>query len=127
MKEIKAGINHTSKILVTSQNTALNMGSGDMMILATPEMVALMENAAMSCVSQYLEGDETTVGCFINTSHVRPSKIGTTIIALATLTEVEGRKLTFHVEAKDADGNLIGEGTHERFVVNRDKFLSKMK
>ena len=61
MKEIKAGINHTSKILVTSQNTALNMGSGDMMVLATPEMVALMENAAMSCVSSYLEGDETTL------------------------------------------------------------------
>ena len=53
--------------------------------------------------------------------------MGTTIIGVATLTEIEGRKLTFHVEAKDADGNMIGEGTHERFVVNREKFLSKIK
>jgi len=127
MKEIKVGINHTSKVLVTSQNTALNMGSGDMMILATPEMVALMENAAMSCVSSFLENDETTVGCAINTTHIRPSAMGTTVIALATLTEIEGRKLIFHVVAKDGNDNIIGEGSHERFVVNRERFLSKIK
>jgi fluoroacetyl-CoA thioesterase len=127
MKEIKVGINHTSKVLVTSQNTALNMGSGDMMVLATPEMVALMENAAMSCVSSYLENDETTVGCSINTTHIRPSAIGTTVLALATLIQIENRKLTFHVVAKDANDNIIGEGTHERVIVNRERFLSKMK
>lgn len=126
MKSLTIGLQHTSKVVVTNQNTAVMFGSGDMKVLATPEMVALMENAAMSAVSLVLNEEDTTVGCSINTSHIRPSALGATITATATLTEIDGRMLTFHVIAHD-QGRIIGEGTHVRCIVNRNKFLEKME
>jgi predicted thioesterase len=106
-------------------NTAEYIGSGDMAVLATPAMVALMENAAMLAVALKLEEGETTVGSMISTSHLKPSKIGNSISAIAELTAIEGRKLTFKIEAYDGE-TLIGEGEHIRFIVNREKFLSKL-
>ena len=106
-------------------NTAEYIGSGDMAVLATPTMVALMENAAMLAVALKLEEGETTVGSMISTSHLKPSKIGNSISAIAELTAIEGRKLTFKIEAYDGE-TLIGEGEHIRFIVNREKFLSKL-
>lgn len=111
---------------VSEKNWALTMGSGDMEVLATPAMVALMENAAMRCVAAELPEGSSTVGSMIQTSHLRPSATGVTIEAKATLIEVDGRKLTFKVEAHDGE-TLIGEGTHVRFIVDREKFLSKLK
>lgn len=96
-----------------------------MAVLATPAMVALMENAAMLAVALHLGEGETTVGSMISTSHLKPSKVGNTVQAVAELTEVDGRKLTFKVEAFDGE-TLIGSGEHIRFVVNREKFLSKL-
>ena len=122
---LEIGLKHQNVMRVTEGNTAEFIGSGDMAVLATPAMVALMENAAMLAVALHLEEGETTVGAMISTSHLKPSKIGNTISAIAELTEVEGRKLTFKIEAYDAD-QLIGSGEHIRYVVNREKFLAKL-
>ena len=106
-------------------NTAEFIGSGDMAVLATPAMIALMENAAMLAVALHLDESETTVGTAISTSHLKASKVGNTISAIAELTAIEGRKLSFKIEAYDGD-TLIGQGEHTRFIVNREKFLSKL-
>jgi predicted thioesterase len=118
-------LKHQSVMRVMDGNTAEFIGSGDMAVLATPAMVALMENAAMLAVALKIEEGETTVGSMISTSHLKPSKIGNTISAIAELTEIDGRKLTFKISAYDGD-TLIGEGEHIRYIVNRDKFLSKL-
>ncbi len=110
---------------ITDGNTAEFIGSGDMAVLATPAMVALMENAAMLAVALHLDEGETTVGSMISTTHLKPSKVGNTVSAIAELIEVDGRKLTFKIEAYDGD-TLIGSGEHIRYVVNREKFLSKL-
>ena len=122
---MEIGIKHQSVMRVMDGNTAEFIGSGDMAVLATPAMVALMENAAMLAVALHLEEGETTVGSMISTSHLKPSKIGASISAVAELTAIEGRKLSFKISAYDGD-TLIGEGEHVRFIVNREKFLSKL-
>ena len=118
------GLTYTSTAIVDKTNTALTLGSGDMEVLATPAMVALMENAAMNAVALHLEDGQSTVGSQITTSHLAPSFLGATVTATATLTAVEGRKLIFSVEAHDGE-TLIGSGTHTRYIVSRERFLSK--
>lgn len=110
---------------VTPDKTAEVMGSGDMPVLATPAMVTMMENAAMTLAKPLCADGDTTVGSLINTSHLRPSAVGATISVTATLNAQEGRKLTFSIVAKDGD-NVIGEAEHVRFMVTRDRFLSKL-
>ena len=122
---LEKGLKHQSVMRVMDGNTAEFIGSGDMAVLATPAMVALMENAAMLAVALRLEEGETTVGSMISTSHLKPSRIGATVLATAELTAVEGRKLTFKVAAYDGE-TLIGEGEHIRYIVNREKFLAKL-
>ncbi len=122
---LEVGLKHQTIMKVTEGNTAEFIGSGDMAVLATPAMVALMENAAMLAVANHLAEGETTVGSMISTSHLKPSKIGSHVMADAELVDVEGRKLTFKVKAYDGE-TLIGEGEHIRFVVNREKFLAKL-
>lgn len=123
---METGLSFTSNLKVEKQHTALEMGSGDLEVLATPTMVALMENAAMKAVANDLSEEETTVGGMMNTTHIKPSAIGEEVSATAVLVEVEGKKLTFSVEAKDSKDNVIGQGTHIRFIVNRERFLSKL-
>ena len=122
---LEKGLKHQSVMVVNEGNTAEFIGSGDMAVLATPAMVALMENAAMMAVALHLGEGETTVGSMISTSHLKPSKVGSSISAIAELTEVEGRKLVFKISAYDGE-TLIGEGDHIRYVVNREKFLAKL-
>ena len=115
----------TSEAVVTSLNSAAAMGSGDLPVFATPAMVALMENAAMNAVAPVLPQGSTTVGAEMNTTHVKPSAIGARVQATATLAAVEGRKLTFVVEASD-EGGVIGKGTHVRFIVDKERFMAKL-
>jgi predicted thioesterase len=122
---METGLTFTASVVVTEANTAATLGSGDLQVFATPAMVALMENAAMLAVAAQLGEDDTTVGALMNTTHLKPSALGDTVRATATLTAVEGRKLTFDVKAEDSKG-LIGEGTHVRYIVNRQKFMSKL-
>ena len=123
---MEKGLKHISTTTVTAANTALTMGSGDMEVFATPAMVALMENAAMKAVAPHLPEGSTTVGAMMQTSHIKPSAPGETVTAEAVLQEVDGRKLTFRVTAYDAEGT-IGEGIHIRDIVDRERFLSRLK
>lgn len=123
---LQIGLTHTSKVIVDKGNIASAMGSGDLDVFATPAMVALMENAAMKAVSTNLPDGSTTVGALMNTTHIKPSAIGAEIQATATLKEVDGRKLTFDVIAKEGE-HIVGEGTHIRYIVDREKFLSKLR
>lgn len=122
---LKEGLKYTSELTVTEAVTAIAMGSGDMPVLATPSMMALMENAAMLAVADHLPEGCTTVGGHITSSHLKPSKLGDKVTATATVTRVEGKKIEFKVEAHCGD-TLLGEGTHLRFIVDRDKFMSRL-
>jgi predicted thioesterase len=119
------GLTHTSQLTVDEAVTAVKMGSGDMPVLATPAMMALMENAAMLAVADHLPEGCTTVGGHIAASHVKPSKLGDTVTATATVTRVEGKKIEFKVEAHCGE-TLLGEGTHLRFIVDKEKFMSRL-
>ena len=122
---VETGLTHTSQLTVTPAVTAIEMGSGDMPVLATPAMMALMENAAMLAVAGHLPEGSTTVGGHIASSHLKPSKLGDTVTATATVTRAEGKKIEFKVEARCGD-TLLGEGTHLRFIVDRNKFMSRL-
>lgn len=118
-------IEYTSKKVVTENDTAQIVGSGTLPVFATPMMVALMENAAMKAAEQLLQEGESTVGSELNIKHLRPTAIGEEVSATATLIAQEGRKLTFSVVAADINGT-IGEGTHVRYIINIEKFMSKI-
>ena len=123
---LEKGAAAQSRTTVCEANTAAAMGSGDMPVFATPAMVALMENAARLAVAPGVPEGAATVGAEMNVSHIKPSGLGAEIVASAVVTAVEGRKITFNVGARDAEG-MIGEGTHVRFIVDRERFLAKLK
>lgn len=123
---LEKGLSAQSRTSVRAENTALRMGSGDLEVFATPSMVALMEHAAMTAVADELPAGSTTVGAEMNVTHIKPSGMGAEITATAVLAEVEGRKLTFNVGARDAAG-MIGEGVHVRYMVDREKFMAKIE
>ena len=122
---MEIGLTYTSTLVVSKDHVAAVMGSGDLHVFATPAMVALMENAAMLAVAEHLPEGSTTVGAMMNTSHVKPSPVDESIKATAVLTEVEGRKLTFSIKAEDSKG-IIGEAVHVRYIVDRERFMSKL-
>lgn len=125
LNNMEIGMSYTASMVVGNNDTALAAGSGSLLVLATPRMIALMEEAAMKCVADSLSASDTTVGTLMNVSHVKASPMGADIRAVAELTAVDGRKLSFSVKAYQ-DETLIGEGTHERFVVNIERFMSKL-
>ncbi len=122
---IVEGLKHTSSLVVDQQHLASNVGSGDLDVLATPMMIALMENAAMLAVAPELEEGQSTVGGMISSSHLKPTGEGNTVTATAELIKVEGRKLQFKISASDNEG-VIGEGEHLRFIISKEKFMSKV-
>lgn len=124
MKELKTGLTGMSELEVKEENLAVNVGSGSLEVFATPEMVMLMEKAACSCISDYLEGDETTVGTEMNVKHISATPKGMKVCAEAELIEINGRELVFSIKSYDEAGD-IGEGIHKRFIVHGEKFLSK--
>lgn len=125
MENLQTGLTASSSTTVAEPNTARAMGSGDLPVFATPAMIALMEHAAMHAVAGALPEGATTVGAAMEATHTKPTGLGAQVTATATLTAVEGRKLTFRVEAHDA-GGTIGEGRHIRYVVDRASFLAKL-
>ncbi len=122
---IEIGLKHTSELVVNDAVTAISVGSGDMPVLATPSMLALMENAAMLAVADALLDGCTTVGGHIESSHLKPSKIGDKVFATAEVTKVDGKKIEFKVAAFSGE-TLLGEGMHLRFIVEREKFLERL-
>ncbi|WP_288302205.1 thioesterase family protein [uncultured Veillonella sp.] len=125
-KEISIGTVGTAEVAVTAVNTADVMGSGALPVFATPAMCALMEKAAVLAVEDFMEDGESTVGIKLAISHDAPSPLGAEITATATITAVEGRKVSFAVEAREGD-RIIGKGTHERFIIDCERFMNKLK
>lgn len=125
MLELKAGLTGTAETIVRETNTALAMGSGSLLVFATPAMVALMEQAACNAVADCFDDATTSVGTLLNLTHDAATAPGKKVTATATLVEVDGRRLVFEVTAADED-KQIGKGRHERFVINKEKFLAKL-
>jgi fluoroacetyl-CoA thioesterase len=121
---IPKNISAQRTMVVEPAVTALHIGSGNMEVLATPMMIALMEAAALDVVQEYLPEGWTTVGTKVEVEHIRATPLGEIVTAEATLVKQEGRGLTFAVEAKDGSG-LIGQGRHLRVIVNTERFLSR--
>ena len=123
---MEAGIKGRAEVTVSYENTAAKVGSGDQLVFATPWMIGLMEEAAQSSVLPYLEEGQATVGTHLNVSHDAATPVGMKVWAESELIAVEGRKLIFNVEAFDECGS-IGKGTHERFVINKEKFMARVE
>ena len=122
---LEPGLTYTCTRVVEEHHLAINVGSGDLRVLSTPMMMALMEEAAMHAVAPHLPEGCTTVGGHIASTHVKPTAHGRTISATATLTAVEGKKLKFTVTAHDEE-SIIGEGEHLRFIVDKEKFMARL-
>ena len=123
---IEIGMKGRAETLVAPDNTAQAAGSGLLPVFATPWMAALMENAAVQAVQEALSPEEGTVGTRLDVTHDAATPIGLTVWAEAELTAVEGRKLTFAVSAYD-QREKIGGGTHQRFVIQPEKFLARVQ
>lgn len=121
---LKTGIKGTQQVKVTEENTALAMGSGALRVFATPAMIALMEETAWKSVADALEEGCGTVGIQLNVAHLSATPVGMEIRCESELTEIQGKKLIFKMAAYDEAG-LVGEGTHERFIVANEKFQAK--
>ncbi len=124
MNELPLGLLGHAETTVNEQNTAAAMGSGLLPVFATPAMLALMEQAAASSIQPYLSQGEGTVGTRLEVSHLAATPIGLSVRAESELTAVDRRKLTFSVRAW-AGEELIGEGTHQRFIIDNQRFLDK--
>ncbi len=110
---------------VSESLTASHIGSGTVRVLATPMMIALMEKCCRLAVKPYLEEGQETVGTHVNVSHVSATPVGMEVKVECELTEIDRRRLTFRVSAQDERG-LIGEGLHERFIIDVAKFSEKV-
>lgn len=121
---MESGIKFTLEKVVTNEMTARNMASGTLDVFATPSMIALIEETAWKSVAQELEEGMGTVGISLNVEHVAPTPVGMKVKCETELVKVDGRKLDFKVEVYD-ECDLIGKGTHSRFIVNNDKFQVK--
>ncbi|MEE4198335.1 MAG: thioesterase family protein [Bacteroidales bacterium] len=124
--DLKPGISYTASQVVVYEDTAAKYGSGLVEVFATPAMIALMENAALKAVYTHLPEGFTTVGFELNVRHLKPTPIGMNVECTATLKEVLGKKLVFHVVAHDEEGK-IGEGTHIRYIIDTRKFMKNYK
>lgn len=122
--ELHAGLVGESSSTVDESNTAISLHSGDVPVYATPAMIAMMEEAAVNAIAPALEADKTSVGVRVDVRHLAASPVGAHVRAQARLALVEGRRLTFKVQAWDG-AEQIGDGLHERMIVDREKFLQR--
>lgn len=121
---LETGIKGYQETIVTEQNTAASVGSGVLAVFATPMMLALMEKTACDSVAPYLDEGWGSVGTKVDITHDAATPLGMKVHCESELIEVDGRRLVFTLKAYDECG-LIGQGTHERFIVNNVKFQSK--
>ena len=121
---ISVGLKGRCETVVAQENTAAAVGSGLLPVFATPMMVGLMENAAVNAVSDHLAEGEGTVGTHLDVSHDAATPIGMKVWAESEVTEVDGKRIELKVWAYDEKG-LIGQGTHQRFIVTNERFLAK--
>ena len=122
--EILVGMKGFAETVAEREDTAKEVGSGDLLVYATPCMVALMEGAACEAIAEALSDNQTTVGTALNIEHISATPVGLEVRAEAEVTAVEGKVITFSVHAFDEAGE-IGRGVHKRVIVNSQKFLEK--
>jgi predicted thioesterase len=127
---IQPGLRGEVTLVVAQEHTAKHMGSGSAQVLATPRMVLLMEMAGVAAVDPLLPEGYRTVGAHLDVRHLAPTPIGFEVLTTAELMAVDGRRLTFRVQARDrspVDGasELVGEGTHTRFIIDVDDFKER--
>ena len=122
---LHTGMKGEAATLVVHENTAAAVGAGGVEVFGTPMMVALMENAAWGAVADDLDQGYVTVGTLVNVKHLGATPLGQHIRAKAELIEIDGRRLVFKVEAFD-EQKQIGEGTHERYIVNLERFMQRL-
>ena len=123
---MEKGIKNTKTIIVTADKTAEAMGSGTLPVFATPAMVALMENTAAESVEALLGEGNTSVGTMINVKHLAADPVGVEVTCESELVEVDGRKLVFEIKVFDREG-VVGEAYHERFVIDKTRFMDKVQ
>lgn len=121
---IDIGTKGFAEALVEQEDTAKVVGSGNLLVYATPCMVALMEGAACESIAPFLSDGESSVGTMMQVNHVSATPVGMEVRAESEVTAVEGRKVTFSIKAYDEAGE-IGNAIHERFIVKADRFLEK--
>ncbi len=124
MDEITAGLTGEMSMTVRENDTAESWGSGLVPVLGTPTLVALMENAAVEALRGHLPSGQTSVGGRMDVRHLAPTPVGMRVHARAELHRADGRRLVFEIEAWD-DVEQIGAATHERFIVERESFVTK--
>ena len=124
MKTMETGIIGQEELVVNETNTAEALGSGSLAVFATPAMIALMEKTARLSVAPFLKDGQSTVGTLVNVKHLSASPVGMKITCRTELKEIDRRRLVFHVECSDEAG-IIGEGEHERFIIDEAKFMAK--
>ena len=122
--DLKTGMTAQVEKVVGEDDTAVKFGSGGVRVFATPMMIGLMENAALSAVDPHLGEGFATVGLSLNVKHMAATPVGMKVTAKAELLNIEGKKLTFKVEAFD-EAEKIGEGTHERYIIELSKFIER--
>lgn len=118
------GVKGSSTVIVDEGNTALAIGSGTLRVFATPAMIALVESTASRSVAPFLDEGSSTVGTHLDVAHTSATPVGMEVVCETELIEVDRRRLVFSVVVRDAAGE-IGSGTHERFIVDNAKFMSK--
>lgn len=125
MQTLAPGLSGQRSLVVEERHTAGHLGSGGAPVYATPMMVLAMEEAALSAVDPLLEPGKATVGYSLDVKHIAATPIGMRVTATATLLSVEGKMLTFRVEARD-ERELIGEGTHIRAIIDLERFKARL-
>jgi fluoroacetyl-CoA thioesterase len=130
---IQPGLCGEIRLVVTEEHTAKHLGSGSVQVFATPQMVLLMERAAVAAVDPLLPEGYRTVGARLDIRHLAPTPVGFEVRATAELTEVDGRRLTFRVEVREepfddahGGGEVVGAGTHERAIINTQRFSERV-
>lgn len=121
---LTVGIKGRAETVVSEANSAKTLGSGTLDVFGTPAMIALMEETSLKSVAPYLDEGCGTVGTLLNVTHDAPTPFGMKVWCESELTEIDGRRLVFHVTAYDGKGK-IGEGRHERFIIQNEKFQAK--
>jgi fluoroacetyl-CoA thioesterase len=120
------GLKGEARLVVREEDTAQHLGSGNVAVLATPRMIAIMENASVKAVDHLLPPGQATVGSEVRVRHLAATPQGMEVTVRSELVEVEGRRLTFKVEAFD-EREKIGEGTHIRFIIDLDRFRERIE
>jgi predicted thioesterase len=123
---IKPGLTGTAEIVVGPEHTAPFIGSGRIAVLATPVMINVIEAAALAAVEHLLPAGHQSLGIQLDVSHVAATPVGLRVVATAEVVRVEGRTITFHVEARD-EFEPIGGGTHQRVVVSVERFDERVR